>query len=92
MPLQCRQALDLAKRVALNDNNFCTRQIQQAVNQALSHQDDSLVIDGKFGPATKKAVERWQEHIRLPVTGVMQVTDLMVLFPPGPGLVGKEDL
>merc|ERR1711964_330060 len=79
VPLQCKQALALSKRVALYDQNFCTRLIQKKLNEKY---DAQLVVDGRFGAEMEKAVKNFQIKEKMDDTGNLRLKELEILFPP----------
>ena len=50
--------------------------------------DDGFVVDGVFDAATERAVERWQDELGVPVTGVVAPTDVLVV--PGSAVVSSS--
>ena len=78
LSLQCKQALDLAQRIAVGDRNFCTRQAQTRLKE-LGY-GSSVRVDGSFGEETRKAVEAFQKAKGLPVTGHAGLQDLERMF------------
>jgi peptidoglycan hydrolase-like protein with peptidoglycan-binding domain len=62
------------------------RQLQR--NLAALGFGSGAAADGRFGPATELAVERWQQAAGLPVTGTVPLGQ--VVFLPGPLLVGQQ--
>jgi peptidoglycan hydrolase-like protein with peptidoglycan-binding domain len=49
-------------------NNTCVEYIQKMLNTAGSA---NLVVDGDFGPKTKKAVKTWQDNKNLAIDGIV---------------------
>lgn len=75
---EMRQQLTFAGDVARGD----TGQRVKLVQELISLEQTSIACDGDFGPATERAVERYQSAKVLPVTGVVdQVTWNALILP-----------
>jgi putative chitinase len=54
-----------------------TRELQEALNDLGA--EPALVVDGRYGPATEKAVEWFQRQAKIPVDGNAGVVTLAAL-------------
>ena len=60
------------------DEGAWVERLQRQLNRLIGA---GLVVDGRYGPATERAVEAWQQLRRMPLTGAMEPATWVGLLP-----------
>ncbi len=82
-PTRLRSSSKLIKATAGGKAVLIYEAILRRAQQMLSERGHFTgAADGKFGPATQKAFEKFQNEKKLPVTGLPDQRTLLLIFQP----------
>lgn len=83
LPVVVRPVAGLILPLRAGATGWSVTQLQQALNRAGAE----LTVDGGYGPATKAAVQAWQQAHQLTASGVVRLsTWLSLIAPPTTGV------